>query len=62
MAKGDFLILDTCKGLIDELNTYSWREDKDNTPEDGHDHVINADQYSWLPHKAKIGSVIGGVD
>ena len=62
MAKGNFLISDTCKELIDELNTYSWREDKDNMPEDGHDHVINADQYSWLPYKDKIGSVIGGVD
>ena len=56
MASGDFLILESCKNYIAELNIYSWKEDK-YEPEDSHDHCINADQYAWLPHKGKIGSV-----
>ena len=56
MAHEDFLIVDTCKESIRELNLYSWKEDKDE-PEDRNDHTINADQYSWLPFKDKIGSV-----
>lgn len=57
MAHGDYLIVgENCKANIDELNVYSWQEDKD-APEDGNDHTINADQYSWLPFKDKIGSV-----
>ena len=55
MSHDDFLIVDTCKESIRELNTYSWKEDKDE-PEDVNDHTINADQYSWLPYKDKIGS------
>lgn len=55
MAHGDYLIVkETCKDNIEELNLYSWKEEKDE-PEDGHDHTINADQYSWLPFKDKIG-------
>lgn len=58
MAHGDYLLVGSaCKPLIDELGLYSWKEEKDNEPEDGHDHCINADQYSWLPYKDKIGSV-----
>lgn len=58
MAHGDFLLVgDTCQPEIDELNLYSWKEDKDNEPEDRNDHCINADQYSWLPYKEQIGSV-----
>ena len=56
MAHEDYLIVDTCKPLIDELNLYSWLEDK-NEPEDGNDHAINADQYGWLPYKDKIGRI-----
>lgn len=56
LAHGDYLIVDTCKASISELNTYSWKEDKDNTPEDKNDHTINADQYAWLPYRAKIGN------
>ncbi|MGN0554324.1 MAG: terminase [Candidatus Fimenecus sp.] len=57
MAHGDYLIVgENCKDNIDELNIYSWQEEKDE-PEDGNDHTINADQYSWLPFKDKIGSV-----
>ena len=56
MAAGDFLILNSCKNYINELNIYSWKEDK-YEPEDGHDHCINSCQYAWLPYKDKIGSV-----
>lgn len=48
-------ILNHCKNYINELNTYSWKEDKDNEPEDGNDHMVNAVQYAWLPYKEKIG-------
>ncbi|WP_085833512.1 terminase [Clostridium merdae] len=58
MAHCDFLLVeDYCQPEIDELNSYSWNEEKDNVPEDGNDHTINADQYSWLPYKHLIGSV-----
>lgn len=50
-----YFVLNTCVNTIYELEVYSWREDKDNTPEDGHDHCINADQYAWLPWKKTIG-------
>lgn len=56
LAAGDFLVLDTCKNFISEMNIYSWKEDK-YEPEDGHDHCINSCQYSWLPYKSQIGSV-----
>ena len=52
---GKYLIVDTCQNHITELETYSWQEDKDNTPEDANDHTINASQYGWLPYRAKIG-------
>ena len=56
MAHGEYLIVsDACGPLVNELGLYSWREDKDNTPEDRNDHCINADQYSWLPYKDRIG-------
>ena len=59
MAHGDFLLVESeCQPEIKELNLYSWKEDKDNVPEDRNDHCINADQYSWLPFKDRIGSVI----
>lgn len=54
IAHGDYLILDTCKELIREMNLYSWKEDK-YEPEDRNDHTINADQYGWLPFKNNIG-------
>ncbi len=56
LAAGDFLIVDSCRGYINEMNLYSWKEDK-NEPEDGHDHGINSAQYAWLPYKTMIGSV-----
>ena len=55
MQTGDFLVVDTCTDYIEECNTYSYTEE--GLPEDGHDHCINACQYAWLPHKAKIGDM-----
>lgn len=62
LAKDCFLVLEHCKNTIAEFEIYSWREDKDNTPEDGHDHCINSGQYAWLPFKNIIGSEINGAD
>lgn len=50
-----FYVLDHCRTYIHELETYSWKEDKDNEPEDGNDHMINSVQYAWLPYEKKIG-------
>ncbi len=50
-----FYIVDTCRNYVGELETYSWREDKDNEPEDKNDHMINSVQYAWLPYETKIG-------
>lgn len=50
-----YKVCDTCKNHIHELENYSWREDKDNEPEDGNDHTINSCQYAWLPYVGKIG-------
>ncbi len=49
-----FYVMDTCTNYISELETYSWQEDKDNTPEDGHDHEVNSVQYAWIPYQSKI--------
>lgn len=54
-AKEQYFILNHCENTIQEYELYSWLEDKDNTPEDGHDHFINSSQYGWLPFKNKIG-------
>jgi len=54
LARGECLVLDTCRESIRELNTYSWKDDKD-APEDANDHTINARQYGWLPYKDQIG-------
>lgn len=56
LAAGDFLVIDSCKNYIAEMNIYSWKEDK-YEPEDGNDHCINSCQYAWLPYKSMIGSV-----
>ncbi len=55
-ADGDFFVLEHCKNYISELEIYSWKEDKDNTPEDSNDHMINSVQYAFLPYRTKIGS------
>ena len=55
MAQGYYLLVrEACRPLIDELNVYSWKEDK-YEPEDGNDHCINSGQYAWLPFKDRIG-------
>ncbi len=54
MARGEFLIVNSCKNSITEYNTYSWKDDK-NEPEDANDHTINANQYAFLPFVNKIG-------
>lgn len=51
---GSFLVAEHCQTYIQELETYSWKEDKDNEPEDGNDHMVNSVQYAWLPYKDKI--------
>ena len=50
-----FLVVEDCINHIRELETYSWMEDKDNTPEDANDHTINSCQYAWIPYANKIG-------
>ncbi len=52
---GHYLVLDHCKNHIGELELYSWKEDKDNEPEDRNDHTINSAQYGWIPYIKKIG-------
>lgn len=54
IAKGCYLVVDTCTEHLSELDRYSWKEDKDE-PEDRNDHTINASQYSWIPYKSMIG-------
>lgn len=61
-AKDCFFVLEHCRDYINELEIYSWQEDKDNTPEDKNDHMINSVQYAWLPYKTKIGSEKSGAD
>ena len=50
-----FYVLEHCSTYIHELEVYSWKEDKDNEPEDRNDHMINSVQYGWLPYEKKIG-------
>lgn len=50
-----YLVVNTCENHIRELETYSWMEDKDNTPEDANDHTINSVQYAFIPYVNKIG-------
>lgn len=49
-----FYVLDTCTNYIHEMEIYSWNEEKDNTPEDGHDHMVNSVQYAFIPYQSKI--------
>ncbi len=55
LASGCFFVVDTCKDYIKELETYSWREDRNAEPEDANDHMINSVQYAFIPYKIKIG-------
>lgn len=52
-----YYVCDHCKAHIGELETYSWKEDKDE-PEDANDHTINSSQYAWIPFRKKIGNYI----
>lgn len=54
---GDYLVCDTCRVHISELEAYSWAQDKDNEPEDRNDHTINASQYGFLPYVVMIGEI-----
>lgn len=49
-----YYVCDHCKEHIGELETYSWKEDKDE-PEDANDHTINSSQYAWIPYRKRIG-------
>ena len=51
-----FYIVETCTNYVAELERYSWKEDKDEEPEDGNDHMVNSVQYGWIPYKNKIGA------
>lgn len=53
-----FYIVDTCKNYIKELDNYSWKEDKDEEPEDAYDHMVNSVQYAWIPYRKKIHNII----
>lgn len=55
LQQGAYLILENCTEHISEMERYSWKEDKDNEPEDRNDHTINASQYAWLPYMMMIG-------
>lgn len=52
---GHYLVLNHCINHIQELESYSWKEEKDYEPEDANDHTINASQYGWIPYRDKIG-------
>lgn len=54
IQQGSYLVCDGCKEHLKEIDTYSWKEDKDE-PEDANDHTINASQYSWMPYTHLIG-------
>ncbi|MGN0481289.1 MAG: terminase [Lachnospiraceae bacterium] len=49
-----FFVVDTCPHYIAEMEVYSWQDNKDNTPEDGNDHMIQSGQYGWIPYRDKI--------
>ena len=55
LAKDCYFVAENCQNYIREMEIYSWQEDKDNTPEDSNDHMINSCQYAWLPYRNKIG-------
>lgn len=50
-----FFVVETCTNYIHEMDVYSWKEDKDEEPEDANDHMINSVQYSWIPYRNRIG-------
>lgn len=54
IEQGCYLVVDTCEKHIEEIEKWSWQEDKD-MPEDRNDHTINANQYSYIPYRNMIG-------
>lgn len=54
-AHDQYLVVEDNTNMIRELESYSWKSDKDVEPEDGNDHMINSTQYGWLPYKHEIG-------
>lgn len=54
IQQGCYLVVDTCTEHLNELDRYSWKEDRDE-PEDMNDHTINANQYGWIPYRNLIG-------
>lgn len=54
IQQGSYLVTSECKEHIKELESYSYKEDKDE-PEDRNDHSINAVQYAFIPYKHLIG-------
>ena len=54
-AHEQYQVCEDCPNMIRELESYSWKSDKDVEPEDGNDHMINSTQYGWLPYKHEIG-------
>ncbi len=50
-----YYVVDTCLEHIKELETYSWKDDKDE-PEDANDHTVNSSQYAWIPFRKLIGN------
>ena len=57
LAKDKLLVVDTCHEYIRELESYSWKEEKDLEPEDANDHMINSVQYAWIPYAQRIGGM-----
>ena len=54
IQQGCYLVVDTCKYHLSEMEKYTWKDDKDE-PEDRNDHTINANQYGWIPYRQRIG-------
>lgn len=54
IQQGCYYVSSTCAEHLNELDRYSWEEDKD-IPEDRNDHTINANQYAWIPYAKGIG-------
>lgn len=61
IQQGCYLVVDTCKEHLAELERYSWDEEKD-VPEDRNDHTINANQYAWIPYRQMVGFETEGKD
>lgn len=54
IQQGCYLVVDSCKEHLGELERYSWDEEKEK-PEDRNDHTINSSQYGWIPYRNLIG-------